>query len=1236
MKRPEKTKTLKVHRQICCVWKFVVMLLLITTGIPVFSQMGAEFVISQDATVQMRILDATWHAATGQCLVVWSEHPDHSVNGMEIHSGDDEIRGQLVNLDSTLAGGDFLISEGGSSKDFPQVAHFDNTLDPAQQMSLVVWMDSRDGGSDIWGQLITPEGNAKHGANFKISGADPDLFPALAYGQIQVISGGSVWTGNGHFLVVWERQLADDHSQVYGQIIRGAASLPGGGNPGDLVGGNFAISTNGSGFTSAPSVSFDPVNDQFLVVWTDDRAVPSDDESDIWGQLVDTDGNIVGANFQISSQSGAEYAPGVLYHPEQQEYMVIWNLHTTTSSESDVHAQRISPGGVLTGGVINVAVTADQEEFGDPVIDRDTGSYVIPLTTGPTVVDRSHLEIVKINRHGDPVGVRQDVATETTLNKGPSAAVYCSTVVGPGAGIAAVSEVLFVWRDARSASDPDGLKSQDIYGRMVEVKPDTDGDGLLDTWETNNFVDMNDNGVLDAGDFDFGALPLADQPDVNQKDIYVEVDWMSVDVDNDGITNGDPDQPGDHDHAPVPVAGSLPTGTNLDVVINAFANAPVNNPGPNGGINLHLDLGGMGGGGAIPETLNVDFFAANSFEAVKAANFAPERSRVFHYSLFKHEGAGRAEIWGNDFWVGGGNNALVAQLMTFMHEFGHNLGLRHGGNENSPNYKPNYFSIMSYTFSLTGIPPGFRADYSAQDLPDLDESNLDEGVTLGDGNDRTIFSNGGVTVGPNANTAGNVNIDWDQDGTPNETGANVGNNNINNFGFGSPANELLTGFNDWENLRYNWRNSPHVDDNIHFFHEEEDNTEEQKEWIQDIYGDPSLSLSKTGTESGIPGDPVVYTIVIANSGDGPARNVEINDTWPAGITYTGSSMLPVVTTPNGDGSLSILWRIDTLQAGESVTLELNGTIDFPPASDEVVNTAVASGQNVLGEPVPSLEDSQTTRILYPAVEMTKTGPAAVNAGEAILYTITYENTGTADAKGIVIIDTLPPGVYYSPALDLGEGPGPDSFTYNGDGTTTLLWNIDTLSPGSGVRTITYSARPNLLFLPGETVSNNVVLDFSDANANDYDELNAVSTTTITYVAPGEIPRSLGYVRNHEETWSAETLARIQATDTRYDINNDGLLSADEMEATLAPGGNQPKMLTMQLLTSYYNLATREINAGTLISSETSNRLGLYSVADAILFAVDTLKLPVNKNTRRQYSDATDVLDEINNNVSEIY
>jgi hypothetical protein len=59
---------------------------------------------------------------------------------------------------------------------------------------------------------------------------------------------------------------------------------------------------------------------------------------------------------------------------------------------------------------------------------------------------------------------------------------------------------------------------------------------------------------------------------------------------------------------------------------------------------------------------------------------------------------------------------------------------------------------------------------------------------------------------------------------------------------------------------------------------------------------------------------------------------------------------------------------------------------------------------------------------------------------------------------------------------------------------------------------------------------------------------------------------------------------------QYEANQDGLLSTVEVSTILAPASDQPKILRMQLLATYINLATRRINAATAIRSKTAAAL----------------------------------------------
>lgn len=203
--------------------------------------------------------------------------------------------------------------------------------------------------------------------------------------------------------------------------------------------------------------------------------------------------------------------------------------------------------------------------------------------------------------------------------------------------------------------------------------------------------------------------------------------------------------------------GSLgPTKDQLEKVYNVFQAH---------GINLHIDADTesfgfdpeYAGTGSNILPYKTVFYLGDSNEKwydLVNENFAEERRSVFRHCLFcekftdaplggllpnntsnKNTGlansmTGQYFIIANYEWLQQKGDLAVAG--TFMHELGHTLGLNHGG-QDGDNYKPNYLSIMNYSFQSDGLYPNAELNYSEYKLADIDETALDEFSSLEEG-----------------------------------------------------------------------------------------------------------------------------------------------------------------------------------------------------------------------------------------------------------------------------------------------------------------------------------------------------------------------------------------------------------------------------------------------------------------------------------------------------------------------
>lgn len=204
---------------------------------------------------------------------------------------------------------------------------------------------------------------------------------------------------------------------------------------------------------------------------------------------------------------------------------------------------------------------------------------------------------------------------------------------------------------------------------------------------------------------------------------------------------------------------------------------------------------------------------------------------VFRYCVFAQQygnssSSGMAELPGDDFFVTLGAQGwqnwrvfLIGLRVlgtpgpfswddvvagTFMHELGHTLGLRHGGTDHL-RYKPNYHSVMNYTWQtpINAFGGSWILDYSAQAFNDLDENALSEPAGIGGHANhvvpiRTVQGWFVPETGP---------VDWNANGNTTDIGVA---RDLNGGGL-----QLLRGVNDWTHLDLshgpNWTDGVHIE-----------------------------------------------------------------------------------------------------------------------------------------------------------------------------------------------------------------------------------------------------------------------------------------------------------------------------------------------------------------------------------------------------------------------------------------
>ncbi len=360
-------------------------------GLPV----GGRFGISWDNTQHRQNPTVAVNTSNGEYLVVWE---------YEYSPTDHDILARRLSSDGTLIGNEFVIANLTNNESSPAI-----TFNPFYNEYLVVWKQFTGSEEFFQGDILAQRINAdgtKNGSSFVITDqAYDEGAPAVAYNSV-----------NAEYLVVWESQPLDDYN-ITGQRVA---------SNGGLLGSDILIS-NWSYNQRRPKAAYNSQDNQYLVVW-EDHHLGGAPEGDIYGQLINNNGSLLGSNFPISwDGTNSRLNPSVAYSKTGNEYLVVWE-YVYSVTDHDIYIRRVKKDGSLIENEISFSASGSYEGY--PALSSDGGlNYLLVWEDGRDAASQGinlYSSLYTLTALSGTVYVG-NVGNETIPLGGATVRLYCSS-----------------------------------------------------------------------------------------------------------------------------------------------------------------------------------------------------------------------------------------------------------------------------------------------------------------------------------------------------------------------------------------------------------------------------------------------------------------------------------------------------------------------------------------------------------------------------------------------------------------------------------------------------------------------------------------------------------------------------------------------------------------------------------------------------------------------------------------
>ncbi|EOP71212.1 DUF7507 domain-containing protein [Bacillus cereus] len=270
------------------------------------------------------------------------------------------------------------------------------------------------------------------------------------------------------------------------------------------------------------------------------------------------------------------------------------------------------------------------------------------------------------------------------------------------------------------------------------------------------------------------------------------------------------------------------------------------------------------------------------------------------------------------------------------------------------------------------------------------------------------------------------------------------------------------------------------------------------------------------------GDTITYTVLIQNSGNTNAKNLNFSDIIPAGTTFVENSFsVNGSTIPGANPNNGV--NIGTVNADSSLTVTFQVIVTSTPPSNPITNVASIQYAFIVDPTAPPVtgtisSNSASTQINNATVTtVLEANRTIVSIGDVITYTATLTNTGNFPANSVLLINGVPVGAVFVPnSVTLNGIPLPDAsptlgipvgIIAPGDSATITFQFLASSIPPQGaiinqaITSYTYIVDPSQPPVTATSSSNTVntaVVDASLSATKNTDSLVQSTNGTITY------------------------------------------------------------------------------------------------------------------------------------------